>query len=104
MPGKPLAEWIGRFSPIAPAIDCSIMAARPVDGNVGIALLGNTITAGAILALLIRIFEPVPGVRMNSALAIARGFANRFCDIHADAIATRPGASCPGVYWKKGLF
>jgi hypothetical protein len=80
------------------------MGERPVEENVGIALLENTSPAGAILALLIRIFEPFRGVQMNSALAIARGFSNRFCDIQADAIATRPGASCPGVYWKIGLF
>ena len=44
-----MAEWLGTFSLLATVIGSGIMAERLADGNVAIALLGNTIPTGAIL-------------------------------------------------------
>ena len=51
------AEWLGTFSLLATVIGSGIMAERLADGNVAIALLGNTIPTGAILVVLITIFR-----------------------------------------------
>ena len=47
------------------------MAERLADGNMAIALLGNTIPTGAILFVLITIFGPVSGAHFNPAVTLA---------------------------------
>jgi glycerol uptake facilitator-like aquaporin len=48
-----MAEWLGTFSLLATVVGSGIMAERLADGNVAVALLGNTIPTGAILVVLI---------------------------------------------------
>lgn len=47
------------------------MAERLSDGNVAIALLGNTIPTGAILVVLITIFGPISGAHFNPAVTLS---------------------------------
>jgi glycerol uptake facilitator-like aquaporin len=47
------------------------MAERLTDGNVAIALLGNTIPTGAILVVLITALGPVSGAHFNPAVTLA---------------------------------
>jgi len=47
------------------------MAERLADGNVAIALLGNTIPTGAILVVLILYFGPISGAHVNPAVTLA---------------------------------
>ena len=47
------------------------MAERLADGNVAIALLGNTIPTGAILVVLITIFGPISGAHFNPAVTLS---------------------------------
>jgi len=47
------------------------MGERLADGNVAIALLGNTIATGAILAVLILIFGPISGAHFNPAVTVS---------------------------------
>ncbi len=63
-----LAEFIGTAGLLATVIGSGIMAERLADGNVAIALLGNTIATGAILVVLITIFGPVSGAHFNPAV------------------------------------
>ena len=51
------------------------MGERLADGNVAIALLGNTIPTGAILVVLIMVFGPLSGAHFNPAVTIV--FATR---------------------------
>jgi len=68
---KLLAEWIGTFSLLATVVGSGIMAERLADGNVAIALLGNTIPTGAILVVLILCFGPVSGAHFNPAVTFS---------------------------------
>ena len=47
------------------------MAERLADGNVAIALLGNTIPTGAILVVLITVFGPISGAHFNPAVTLS---------------------------------
>lgn len=76
-----VAEWLGTFSLLATVVGSGIMAERLADGNVAIALLGNTIPTGAILVVLITIFGPISGAHFNPAVtlcfALRREIENR---------------------------
>ncbi|WP_425046084.1 aquaporin [Primorskyibacter sp. S87] len=66
-----VAEWLGTFSLLATVVGSGIMAERLADGNVAIALLGNTIPTGAILVVLIMVFGPISGAHFNPAVTLS---------------------------------
>ena len=66
-----VAEWLGTLLLLATVIGSGIMAERLADGNVAIALLGNTIATGAILVVLITVLAPVSGAHFNPAVTLA---------------------------------
>ncbi len=66
-----LAEGFGTAFLLATVVGSGIMAERLADGNVAIALLGNTIPTGAILVVLILVFGPVSGAHFNPAVSVA---------------------------------
>lgn len=71
-PGKRLAaEAIGTAMLLATVVGSGIMAENLADGNVAIALLGNTIPTGAILVVLIWVFAPISGAHFNPAVTLA---------------------------------
>ena len=70
MERKLMAEWLGTFSLLATVVGSGIMAERLADGNVAIALLGNTIPTGAILVVLITVFGPISGAHFNPAVTL----------------------------------
>ncbi|MCH6566522.1 MAG: aquaporin family protein, partial [Proteobacteria bacterium] len=53
------AEFIGTTFLLATVVGSGIMAETLASGNVAIALLGNTLATGAILAVLILILAPL---------------------------------------------
>lgn len=65
---KYAAEFIGTAFLLATVVGSGIMAERLSGGNVAIALLGNTIPTGAILAVLITMLGPVSGAHFNPAV------------------------------------
>ncbi|MCY6379802.1 MIP/aquaporin family protein [Hoeflea prorocentri] len=65
------AELIGTGFLLATVVGSGIMAERLADGNVAIALLGNTIPTGAILVVLITMLGPVSGAHFNPAVTLA---------------------------------
>jgi len=65
------AEWLGTFSLLATVVGSGIMAERLADGNVAIALLGNTIPTGAILVVIILVFGPISGAHFNPAVTLS---------------------------------
>ncbi len=71
MTRKLFSEWLGTFFLLAVVIGSGIMAERLADGNMAIALLGNTIPTGAILVVIIIIFGPVSGAHFNPAVTLA---------------------------------
>jgi glycerol uptake facilitator-like aquaporin len=64
------AEGLGSFFLFATVIGSGIMAVNLSDGNVGLALLANTIATGAILFVLITMLGPVSGAHMNPAVTL----------------------------------
>lgn len=79
-----MAEWLGTFSLLATVVGSGIMAERLADGNVAVALLGNTIPTGAILVVLITVFGPISGAHFNPAVTLC--FALRREIIPRDAV------------------
>lgn len=68
---KLAAEALGTGFLLATVIGSGIMGDRLSDGNVAIALLGNTIPTGAILYVLITMFGPISGAHFNPAVTLA---------------------------------
>jgi len=64
------AEGIGAFFLFATVIGSGIMAEQLSDGNVAMALLGNTLATGAILFVLITMLGPISGAHLNPAVSL----------------------------------
>lgn len=64
------AEAIGSFLLFATVVGSGIMAERLADGNIAIALLGNTIATGAMLFVLITMLGPISGAHFNPAVSL----------------------------------
>ena len=62
------AEFLGTAFLLATVVGSGIMAEELADGNVAIALLGNTIPTGAILVVLITMLGPISGAHFNPAV------------------------------------
>ena len=67
---KTVAEMIGALLLLAGVVGSGIMAESLAD-NDAVALIGNTLATGAILAVLITIFGPVSGAHFNPAVTLA---------------------------------
>ena len=65
------AEACGTALLLATVVGSGIMGERLADGNVALALLGNTLPTGAILVVLILIFGPISGAHFNPAVTLA---------------------------------
>jgi glycerol uptake facilitator-like aquaporin len=62
------AEAVGTAMLLATVIGSGIMAEGLADGNVALALLGNTLATGCILVVLILVFGPISGAHFNPAV------------------------------------
>lgn len=67
---KLLAEAIGSFFLFATVIGSGVMAEQLSGGNVGIALMGNTVATGAMLFVLITMLGPISGAHFNPAVTL----------------------------------
>jgi glycerol uptake facilitator-like aquaporin len=79
------AEGLGTAALLATVVGSGIMGEQLAGGNVALALLGNTLATGAILAVLILIFGPVSGGHFNPAVTLS--FAMQDSISKADAVA-----------------
>jgi len=68
---KLAAECLGAAVLLATVVGSGIMAAKLAGGNTAIALLGNTIPTGAILAVLISALGPISGAHFNPLVSLA---------------------------------
>ena len=66
---KYLAEAIGTFLLVAVVVGSGVMAENLSNGNIAVALLGNTIATGAILFVIIKMFGPISGAHFNPAVS-----------------------------------
>ena len=65
------AEAVGTAFLLAAVVGSGIMAESLADGNVAIALLGNTIPTGAMLVVIILMFGRISGAHFNPAVTFA---------------------------------
>ena len=65
------AETVGTALLLAVVVGSGIMGERLCGGNAAIALLGNTLSTGAALVVLITIFGPISGAHFNPAVTMA---------------------------------
>jgi glycerol uptake facilitator-like aquaporin len=72
------AEGLGTAFLLATVVGSGIMAERLAGGNVALALLGNTIPTGAILAVLILVFGPFSGAHFKPAVSLAFALRGQF--------------------------
>ena len=66
-----IAEFVGTAFLLATVVGSGIMGESLAGGNVAIALLGNTIATGAILAVLILVFGSISGAHFNPAVTLS---------------------------------
>lgn len=66
-----VAEAVGTAMLLAAVVGSGIMGERLAGGNVGLALLANTIATGAALVALILTFGPISGAHFNPAVTLA---------------------------------
>ena len=64
------SEWLGTFFLVAAVIGSGIMAEHLADGNLALALLGNTLATGSILVVIILVFGPISGAHFNPAVTL----------------------------------
>jgi glycerol uptake facilitator-like aquaporin len=69
------AEFLGTGFLVAAVVGSGIMAERLCGGNVGLALLANTIATGAALVALILTFGPISGAQFNPVVTVADAMA-----------------------------
>ena len=70
MPKRLVAEVLGTALLLATVVGSGIMGERLADGNLALALLGNTLATGAILVVIILIFGPISGAHFNPAVTL----------------------------------
>ena len=68
---KLVAELLGTLILVATVVGSGIMGQQLSGGNDAVALLGNTLATGCILAIIILIFGPVSGAHFNPAVTLA---------------------------------
>ncbi|MCE2481452.1 MAG: aquaporin family protein [Alphaproteobacteria bacterium] len=83
LPRRLAAEFVGTAFLLATVIGSGIMAEALAGGNDAIALLGNTVATGAILAVLILIYGPISGAHFNPAVTLSFLMRRRLRARHA---------------------
>jgi glycerol uptake facilitator-like aquaporin len=90
------AEFLGTGLLLATVVGSGIMGERLAGGNIGIALLANSLATGAALISLILSFGPISGAHFNPVVTIAEGTRRRLplADVGAYIVAQVLGACC----------
>src|SRR5512145_1971320 len=70
-PQRLAAEFVGTALLVAGVVGFGIMGERLSDGNDAVALLGNVLATGVLLAVLILNFGPVSGAQFNPVVSFA---------------------------------
>ena len=99
------AEGLGAFFLFTAVIGSGIMAETLSGGNVGVALLANTIATGAILAVLIAMLGPISGAHFNPAVSLVAASRGELRAGDAAAyIAVQLGFGILGAFAAHAMF
>jgi glycerol uptake facilitator-like aquaporin len=100
-----VAEFVGTAILLAAVIGSGIMAQRLFQGNLGLALLANSIATGSVLLCLILALGPISGAHFNPAVSIAdamrRGLSAIECTYY---IASQMIGGIAGVLAAHAMF
>lgn len=100
-----LAEAIGSFFLFAAVVGSGIMAEQLAGGNVGVALLANSLATGAILFGLIAMLGPVSGAHFNPAVSLVMALRRDLrWDMLAPYVAVQIGGGILGVWAAHAMF
>ncbi len=105
LPRRLLGEALGTALLLAVVIGSGIMAERLSGGNVGVALLANTLATVGGLYVLIEVFGPVSGAHFNPAVSLvmaARGALEKSA-LPPYIVAQLAGAAC-GAWLAHAMF
>jgi glycerol uptake facilitator-like aquaporin len=109
LPQKLLAEWLGTALLLAVVIGSGIMAERlsgnHAGGNMGVALLANTLATVGGLYILIEVFGPVSGAHFNPAVSAVMALRGELSGalFAAYVVAQLSGAMC-GAWLAHAMF
>lgn len=78
LPRLLVAELMGTALLVATVVGSGVMAERMADGNLAVALLGNTLATAAMLFVLITMFGPVSGAHFNPAVSLVFALRGEF--------------------------
>lgn len=99
------AEALGTALLLAVVVGSGIMGARLSAGNDAIALLGNTLSTGAALVVLISVFGPISGAHFNPAvtavMAARRELSPRDAVLY---VAVQIAGAVAGVWLAHAMF
>lgn len=104
------AEALGTAMLLAAVVGSGIMGERLAGGNVGVALLANTIATGAALVALILTFGPVSGAHFNPAVTLCDAWQGGLswrdvpAYIGAQIVGALAGAACANVMFELPAF
>lgn len=104
------AEALGTCFLLAAVVGSGIMGERLAGGNVGLALLANTIATGGALAALILTFGPISGAHFNPAVTLVDasqgGLPWREVPLYigAQLIGALVGVACANVMFELPVF
>lgn len=102
---KLLSEGLGSTLLLATVIGSGIMGAKLAGGNIALALLGNTISTGAMLVVLILIFGPISGAHFNPAVTVAFALRRELDWSRVTPyVAAQIGGAVAGVWLAHAMF
>lgn len=102
---KIAAEALGTMLLLAIVVGSGVMGARLAGGNDAIALLGNTLSTGAGLVVLIHVFGPISGAHFNPAVTLIAWLRRELTASTALAyIAAQTVAAVLGVWLAHAMY
>jgi glycerol uptake facilitator-like aquaporin len=105
LPRRLAAEAIGTWFLLVAVVGSGIMAESLSGGNVGVALLANTLATGAILTVLITVLGPISGAHFNPAVSLVEALAGRLKVADAASfVAVQVTAAISGVFAAHVMF
>lgn len=100
-----VAEFFGSALLLATVVGSGVMGERLAGGNVGIALLANTLATGAGLVALIATFISISGAHFNPLVTLAEVCLGKLRWKHAGAyVAAQAVGAIAGVIAAHGMF
>lgn len=99
------AEALGTALLLAAVVGSGIMGERLAGGNAAVALLGNTLSTGAALVVLITVFGPISGAHFNPAVTLVFALRRELSWTRAGLyVAVQVAAAVLGAWAAHAMF